>query len=161
MDQSLSFAIAGVLDLLHRSFLLNHSLLDYELLWTLTNLTAILQPDEIETLFGLRENKQNQVAAGFIIQKLTSVLSSSGDGQCKRLPLSCLACWAIGNILADSGEMRTQFLRCNILEHIIKLEALDQYADIEFLSIQAWLIGKVLHNQQFLTNTCIFCTCIF
>ena len=42
---------------------------------------------------------------------------------------------------ADSGEMRTQFLKYNILEHIIKLGALDEFADIEFLSIQAWLIG--------------------
>ena len=39
--------------------------------------------------------------------------------------------------------MRTQFLRYNILEHIIKLGALDEFADIEFLSIQAWLIGRV------------------
>ena len=37
--------------------------------------------------------------------------------------------------------MRTQFLKYNILEHIIKLGALDEFADIEFLSIQAWLIG--------------------
>ena len=88
---------AGILDLLRRSFLLNDSLLDYELLWTLTNLTAILQPKEIEFLFGPEGKNQN--AATFIIQKLTSIIASSDDGQCKRLPLCCLACWAIGNIL--------------------------------------------------------------
>ena len=48
---------------------------------------------------------------------------------------------------ADSGEMRTQFLKYNILEHIIKLEALDEFADIEFLSIQAWLIGRGFHTN--------------
>merc|ERR1712131_118262 len=139
---------AGILDLLRRSFLLNDSLLDYELLWTLTNLTAILQPKEIEFLFGPESGSKNQNTAKFIIQKLTSIIASSDDGQCKRLPLCCLACWAIGNILADSGEMRTQFLRYNILEHIIKLGALDEFADIEFLSIQAWLIGNILRNNN-------------
>merc|ERR1712131_322729 len=139
---------AGILDLLRRSFLLNDSLLDYELLWTLTNLTAILQPKEIEFLFGPEEGSKNQNAAKFIIQKLTSIIASSDDGQCKRLPLCCLSCWAICNILADSGEMRTQFLRYNILEHIIKLGALDEFADIEFLSIQAWLIGNILRNNN-------------
>ena len=90
---------ADILDLLRQSFLLNDSLLDYELLWTLTNLTAILQPKEIELLFGPESGSKNQNAAQFIIQKLTSIIASSDDGQCKRLPLCCLACWAIGNIL--------------------------------------------------------------
>ena len=90
---------ADILDLLRQSFLLNDSLLDYELLWTLTNLTAILQPKEIELLFGPESGSKNQNAAKFIIQKLTSIIASSDDGQCKRLPLCCLACWAIGNIL--------------------------------------------------------------
>ena len=90
---------ADILDLLRQSFLLNDSLLDYELLWTLTNLTAILQPKEIELLFGPASGSKNQNAAKFIIQKLTSIIASSDDGQCKRLPLCCLACWAIGNIL--------------------------------------------------------------
>ena len=53
---------------------------------------------------------------------------------------------------ADSGEMRTQFLKYNILEHIIKLGALDEFADIEFLSIQAWLIGRVFTSILFSEN---------
>ena len=53
---------------------------------------------------------------------------------------------------ADSGEMRTQFLKYNILEHIIKLGALDEFADIEFLSIQAWLIGRVFTSILFIEN---------
>ena len=92
---------ADILNLLRQSFLLNDNLLDYELLWTLTNLTAILQPQEIELLFGPESGSKNQNAAKFIIQKLTSIIASSDDGQCKRLPLCCLACWAIGNILGQ------------------------------------------------------------
>ena len=48
--------------------------------------------------------------------------------------------------------MRTQFLKYNILEHIIKLGALDEFADIEFLSIQAWLIGRVFTSILFIEN---------
>ena len=64
------------------------------------------------------------------------------------LPLCCLACWAIGNILADSAQMRTFFLKVNILEHIVSLAVLDKDADTEFISIQAWLIGNILRNNR-------------
>ena len=72
----------------------------------------------------------------FIINRLTTFVSSGAQRGVIALPLSCLACWSIGNIVADSGEMRSHFLRVNILEHIVALAALDKDADTEFISIQ-------------------------
>ena len=57
--------------------------------------------------------------------------------------MCCLACWSIGNIIADSTKMRTKFISFTILENLLKLEALDTYADTEFMMTQAWLIGRV------------------
>ena len=120
------------------SFKIDDPMLNYEILWALTNLTALLRPNEIEQLFAKRSDTLH-----FIIKRLTSFITTGAP-----LPLSCLACWAIGNILADSGEMREHFLRVNILEHIVSLAELDDEADTEFISIQAWLIGNILRNNH-------------
>ena len=43
-----------IIPIIAKSFQINDPMLDYEILWALTNLTALLRPAEIESLFSAK-----------------------------------------------------------------------------------------------------------
>ena len=64
------------------------------------------------------------------------------------MPISCLACWIIGNISNASANLRANLIKQNSLEKIIALENADDFADLEFLSIQVYGWKKMMFFKR-------------
>lgn len=141
-------SLSELLYLIDASFSYRDPLLDYEILWALTNLTARLTPFQIEELF-LSSRPIECFSPDLLLNRLLKILTSASCSGSSGIPRSCLACWAIGNMIIDSDRMRSVLLSKNILEHLIELESLDIHGmDKEFLMTQAWLIGNILKNNN-------------
>lgn len=122
--------------IIDRTFLVARPIVKYEILWMLVNITAVIGGHDLEVLFA---------SSRVFLLHLPTLLT------CKRVddvPVNCLACWLIGNISNTSPVLRCSLINQNALDRIVALGLADDYADKEFLSIQAWALGSLLHGTN-------------
>jgi hypothetical protein len=98
-------------------FLYSTSFSKYEILWMMVNITASADQSALETFFACRTQ---------FLCYLPDLISCS---RAEDIPLSCLACWIVGNVANSSTILRCQLIGQRVIERITELGIWDKMAD--------------------------------
>lgn len=108
----------------------------YDLLWSLVNFSAVAPENLISHLFCQTSR---------LLSDIRKTLSESDE---KSLPLTCLACWILGNLANSSLDVRSYLLRSNVMQLILNLQKFDEIADEQFMGTQSWALGCLLQGKN-------------
>ena len=103
----------------------------------LVNITAVISEIDMERLFPLKEsNFLRQISSNLVCHRPADI------------PIACLTCWMVGNVCALSSPLRRVLVNLDAVDRIVSLQFADDFADVEFLSIQAWSLGMLMHGRN-------------
>jgi len=108
----------------------------YDLLWSLVNVSAVAPEPLISQVFCQTSR---------LLDDIKVLLSDSDE---KSLPLTCLACWILGNLANSSLNVRSYLLRSNVPQLILDLQKFDEIADEQFMGTQSWALGCLLQGKN-------------
>ena len=144
----------------------------YDFLWSLVNVSAVAPEhlisqvfcqtsrllDDIKVLlsdFGYKYFKKKFSALPFCFTKTFYLMLRKilfwpliKDSDEKSLPLTCLACWILGNLANSSLDVRSYLLRSNVVQLILNLQKFDEIADEQFMGTQSWALGCLLQGKN-------------